>query len=50
MEEFVQLLSLPFVLLKQEITLFGFTFSLWQIIMLSCVASVAGYIIRKIFE
>lgn len=50
MEDFIKILSLPFVLLRQEFTVWGYTFSLWQIFILSCLAGIAGYIIKHIFE
>lgn len=49
MQDLLDVLSLSFNLVQQEFTIYGFTFSIWQVIILSCLASIIGYIIRKIF-
>ena len=50
MDDFLNLFSLIFSLLRQEFTVWGFTFSIWQIIVLYCFAGIVGYFIRGLFD
>lgn len=50
MQNLMDLFSIVFDLVNREFTIFEFTFSYWQVIVLTCVASVIGLVISKIFE
>jgi len=50
MNAFVELMNLVFSLVKYEFVIDGFTFSVWQVIVLVCLASIIGKMISGLFS
>ena len=48
-QEFVSFMNLIIEFLKIEFTIFGVTFSYWQVIILSCLAGIVGYFLSNFF-
>ena len=49
MEDFAALLSVTYQIFALEFTLYGFTFSLWQVFAFSAVAGIVGRILAEVF-
>lgn len=50
MNEFVQFMGLIIDFCMQEFTIYGYTFSYWQVIILVCLAGLIGVLLRGIFD
>ncbi len=49
MELFGQLLTMVLDLLQVEFTIFGFTFSFWQVFVFDIVAGIVAWILSEVF-
>lgn len=49
MEDFAALMSVTYRIFALEFTLYGFTFSLWQVFVFSAVAGIVGKILAEVF-
>lgn len=50
MELFREVLLMTLDIFKTELTLFGVTFSMWQVFMFTAVAGIVAWMIGKIFQ
>lgn len=48
--QFVDFMKVIFDFVATEFTIWGFTFSYWQVIILSCVAGMVGWFICEVFS
>ena len=49
MEAVKQLFDVTLMFMQHDMTVFGFTFSYWDILMFSCVAGIIGYVLSRVF-